>query len=362
MRYIADLTIVNALFIAAVVTNTTPIIERHIALFKEKKWGYLLALNIETFDRLAVRYANQDTMRFLLSSDDPTGIDEARRNNMFVEAAAQGNLPLVQWIHDFRWSAESWDFRNRKKRYETNLVFKQALKTPSLEVWDYLVEKRQEYKLQTSMSHDTQTRRLTNCAMQGGETAMMEHLLELGADKNGNDSSSSSAELRGRTPLLEACRSGNEDAVKLLVTRGADTSSAVAIAAAEGHTHIVRYLLEHGADPSGGLSRAAEKGYMDIVRILLDAGVDAGETDGRLKYPGLPPVRPSLVPIACAIGLEHVEMVRLLRKRGARVDGYPGQECLRVAKEDELESMLILLRDWGVFEESQCSPLLDIHI
>lgn len=337
---------VCALFVAAVVTNTTSIVERHIELFKDKKWGYLLARDIETFDRLAVRYGNQDTMELLLSSDNPTGIDEARRNSMFVEAAAQGNLPLVQFIHDFRWSAVSWDFKNRKKRYGTKLAFKQALETPSREVWDFIIEKRQEHKVHETVSHGTKTQGLATCVLQGGETAMIEHLLDLGTDIDGRDSSGSPSGMQGRRPVLDACLYGDEDIVKLLVARGADTSSAVAVAAARGHTRIVQFLLEHGADPFGGLLRAVERGYMDIVRILLEAGVDAGETDDGPKYRGLAPTRLSTVPIACAIALEHVQMAKLLKEKGARIDGESREECFRVARDDGLESMLMLLEEW----------------
>ena len=80
---------------------------------------------------------------------------------------------------------------------------------------------------------------------------MIDRLLRAGADPNG-------ALRLGETPLMAASRSGNADAVKLLIARGADVNAressrgqtALMWAVSQRHAQVVRVLLENRADVS----------------------------------------------------------------------------------------------------------------
>ena len=85
-----------------------------------------------------------------------------------------------------------------------------------------------------------------------------------------------------------AARSGNAEAVKALLARGANPEArerlgqtALMWAAAEGHTAVVRALIEAGADMNATLDSgfkafffAVREGHLDTVRAFLAAGAD----------------------------------------------------------------------------------------
>jgi ankyrin repeat protein len=92
----------------------------------------------------------------------------------------------------------------------------------------------------------------------------------------------------GHTPLIDAAKEGDLDAVKDLLHRGAevDASSekgktALHYAAANGHVETVKFLLEHGAQVDARdkqwrtpLMLAAIYGCNHTIQALLSAGAD----------------------------------------------------------------------------------------
>ena len=134
-------------------------------------------------------------------------------------------------------------------------------------------------------------------ACTNGSEALVEKLLQAGADPN------VSLSRTGETVLMACARTGNVDAVKRLLERGADVNAkdrgpqgqtALMWAVAEKHPEVVRALVEHGADvraatksrtdiydrTTGGFTPllfAARGGDLESARILLAAGADVNE-------------------------------------------------------------------------------------
>lgn len=129
--------------------------------------------------------------------------------------------------------------------------------------------------------------------------------------------------------LARAAGDGDVAAVARLLSDGAevdglggDGRSALDLAVHAGHVEVVRVLLEAGADSQQRagtygevtpLCLAAMFGYVAVAELLLDAGAAAG-AQGRLNSP-------PLVLAATAMGHGHPQMVDLLLRRGADIDG-----------------------------------------
>ncbi|KAI0856278.1 ankyrin [Xylaria cubensis] len=111
-----------------------------------------------------------------------------------------------------------------------------------------------------------------------------------------------------------------------------------------GNETIVRMLLDAGADPNlpgpkyTALGNAVRKGSVSIVKLLLSHSVDINEG--------------SLPPIAIAVLRENMEMFRLLRDNGARLDTpETGRNLLKSVKEKGLSSMVDVLVSEGIDQD-----------
>jgi FOG: Ankyrin repeat len=148
-------------------------------------------------------------------------------------------------------------------------------------------------------------------------------LLDAGVDVNQTDAD-------GFAPVHIAASWGNEEALALLLARGANPNlpggdedmTPLACAASDGNTGIARLLLKHGADVNG-LSRcettpvrwAADGLHHDMVRLLAAHGADLNRPDDS----GLTP----LMNLCGGYDLpedERLAMVRLLLDSGADVN------------------------------------------
>jgi ankyrin repeat protein len=88
------------------------------------------------------------------------------------------------------------------------------------------------------------------------------------------------------------------------------------------------------------LLKAAEGGYIEIVRLLLDSGVDPNETVGLAN------------PLASAIAKEHTALFSLLIEREVDLNtDRVAKECVKRARKDGLDSMLLLLQARGIADQ-----------
>ncbi|MEJ2573413.1 MAG: ankyrin repeat domain-containing protein [Gammaproteobacteria bacterium] len=194
----------------------------------------------------------------------------------------------------------------------------------------------------------------------------------------------------GVTPLLAAAYGGSVDAVKAIMSRGANVNrvtvgfrawtwtgakiplseqalaraaslgdTALILAAQMGHEAVVAYLLDHGADPKLAnphddtpLSVAAEQGHDKIVAMLLATGIDPNE--GQRSVPAytadatigiLPQERNP--PLCKAAQGGYEKTVKVLLEKGADPDvrGFAGKTALFSAVERGYADVVNLLLD-----------------
>ncbi len=156
-----------------------------------------------------------------------------------------------------------------------------------------------------------------------GREKLVSTLLAKQADPNAHDSS------RGYTPLDIAVVAESPEVVSALIKAGSHVDSLVAdfgtrrtplsLAAETGNVEITRLLLNQGAevdlcypDTATALSYACTSRNPDCVKLLLDHGADPN-AHGRLSSP---------LSLASAYG--EPEIMKLLLRRGARVDDEVG--------------------------------------
>jgi uncharacterized protein YceK len=168
-------------------------------------------------------------------------------------------------------------------------------------------------------------------AAQNGELAIVQALLDRGADANTKTQG-------GRTALEVAAGRGHAAVIPALLNAGAEVNArsagmetALMVAVRRGHTTSVLALLDKGADVNASsfmgetaLIDAADRGHMAIVQALLDKGADvnAKTIEGRtaLDFVGASPFSSGGWP-SRAFRAEHYEEVEIresLRRAGAK--------------------------------------------
>ena len=127
-------------------------------------------------------------------------------------------------------------------------------------------------------------------AAKKGDVPAITAALEAGADVDASDG--------WATPLWYTARRGHEDAVKLLIARGADVnlttkaSGPPLLGAIERKNGIlVKLLLSSGANPNAALATksalylAAKSGCLECVMALVDSGADVNALTQRREPP-----------------------------------------------------------------------------
>jgi hypothetical protein len=152
----------------------------------------------------------------------------------------------------------------------------------------------------------------------------------------------------GLTALMAACALNNLAYAAALIERGADINavdkegrSALGLAISQQHTDVINLLFqkEASATPDGlsPLLPAAMQGNEDAVRILLDRGADVNSVDGD-----------GYTPLMHAANQGHIDVTRLLIERGANLSASlkTGDSAIVLAARnghDEIETLLVMM-------------------
>ena len=163
-------------------------------------------------------------------------------------------------------------------------------------------------------------------AAAGGIFAIVQYLIQNGADKNVADNT-------GATALYEAAQNGHLPVVQYLIEQGADKNKAnndcadpLSVAAHNGHLPVVRYLLEQGVDVNKAtihgatpLFIAVQDGHLNVARYLLEQGADKDKArnDGA-------------TPLHFAANLGKCEMLSCLMSSGASLTATDGNNYLPI--------------------------------
>jgi len=141
----------------------------------------------------------------------------------------------------------------------------------------------------------------------GLQPLLAETLLDHGAALDGPGTNWQSS-------LLTALQFGYQDTAQALARRGARTDN-LSAAAGLGHTGEAARLLPAADSVSRhqDLALAAQHGHADVARLLLDAGEDPSRYN-----PG--GFHDHSTPLHQAVWADHLNVVRLLVERGARLD------------------------------------------
>lgn len=172
-------------------------------------------------------------------------------------------------------------------------------------------------------SRDGNGRTPISYAVQNGHVAVVQLLLEHGADANLN------YEFGSASPLLIAAFSGHLAIVKLLLDKGAKVDSkneyggtALWHAMVEGHKAVVELLLEKGANIDSKdineqtpLMAAAIHGDASMVMFLLEKGADINTKDRNRR-----------TSLWLASKKPDAAIVKLLLEKGAHVDPQDDDE------------------------------------
>src|SRR3989338_7549375 len=83
-------------------------------------------------------------------------------------------------------------------------------------------------------------------------------------------------------PMYEACKNGDLNTIKYLVSHGVDIryddDYVVRLASKYGHLEVVKYLVEQGADirayDDDSVGMASKNGHLEVVKYLVSQGAD----------------------------------------------------------------------------------------
>jgi len=178
-------------------------------------------------------------------------------------------------------------------------------------------------------------------ASMNGSPAILERLIQAGADPNASVSET------GDTPLMMAARTGKVDAVKVLLDHGAKVNTketwggttALMWSVAELHPDVARLLVEHGADvnaKSNFVPSASGRGFEGTSAVSPKSNQSTEEFASGW-----------MTPLMFAARENDLESARILIQAGADVNalGADGKDALGLALFDGSYDVASLLID-----------------
>ena len=348
------------LFGAALCTNTISYVQRSTALRDDMLSNPNSPDNSCIFGdyvELAAKFGNEELLEYLMTSG-ASDLGLGLRFQLFESAAKGYRIDIVRFLYDFRREDWPWHFESSTTGGKSPLYYIRAsVRDP--QVWDFIETLRIARGMYpTGRKHFYD--RIRHCAALGWMD-MISHLIRVATHTN-EDRNRHSVCMSFISDYELSCKWRNEAVkyaiergflpiVELLLDDGADLNQTLASAARCGRKEALEMLLDRGANISDALvhvegtesltvpAELLAQGkygygpYLDVVRLLLDAGVDVNESIGKDS------------PLAGAIATEHTALFEFLLERGADLHS-PGtaEECVRRAKKDGLESMLLLLK------------------
>jgi len=276
---------------------------------------------------LATENANLVMVQRLLKAGADPSAATVTDETILMTAVRVGDIPVVKAL-----LAAGADVNAKGGGREQTALF-WAVARQEHDIMKLLIDRKAELDPKTAIRREYVTFSLGN--PQGGRlTGIADQTLE----SDGSRPGLRWANKGGMTPLLYASREGDLEAVKLLVTAGAKINATTGVgdtslmlAARNDHTDVALYLLDKGADPNVAeaghvaLHLAVARKNLDLVKALiahkanLNVRLTKGEPDpdGNLRFNQLPEYLKGATPFLLAVGLNQIDMMRVLVPAGA---------------------------------------------
>ncbi|CZR53498.1 uncharacterized protein PAC_03377 [Phialocephala subalpina] len=295
----------------------------------------------------AARRGDEEMVRLLL----PKAVKGVEGETALREAAWNGKEAIVHLLLDHMYEGSNVDEKSRSEHWLATAQLPRAIESGDEAAVQMLIENGADLQ---ANPRSEQTALMS--AAERGYDKITRLLLDNGANIEASES--------GRTALHLAAGAGHLSVVKLLVENGAaidkDSASgtALSLAAKGGHEAVVRLLLDKRASMESeewtALHWAAWHGYKEMVQLLVENGADVEAKsppegpEGGTESPHDGSTALCLAAWKChnERSQRHLEIVRLLAQSGAdataaRCDGSTALHLMALEGHNTLVRLLM---------------------
>jgi ankyrin repeat protein len=268
-------------------------------------------------------YCNlQSTVRYLVEKRGQIEVKNRVQETALHHAVRGGHEDLVRWLLDSGADIES-------ENISLSTPLELAIKNRHDHIIKLLLERGADANKQTGSFSNM----LEAACNAKGRVELIEHLIDCGAEVNGLGG----AVVKRGTALEEAAHAGDEEAVRLLIAKGANVHAMseyyggalqAAVQGLKGPRSYAKAVVElllqervdinaQGGEYGNALQAAAKYSSLDVIELLLDSGADVNAQGG---YYG------NALQAACDninVG-DGEEAVQMLLSRGADVNARGG--------------------------------------